>query len=375
LRFNSRSLRIIVEEVGVSPPVAMETIQRMTARSILNFRSKSGRRSSSRGNSSASSTSSSPSAKSANGKPAPHPIPAGSEGRVCPISGLFADAVDLGSTSDESRARLAELQADPDIAEEIRALAESPVHQQVEIKIRVPARPPAQFVRFNVVGSHSANASTRQLVQSVGLPALVRFTKAFYQKSFADSHVDQFIASHDEPHHERFALWIVEKFGDGTPWTEERRTRPAKYMHFGGGETRQVAHDRSSAHFAAWHSPKREPHVWGNHFVPEDARVWMRLHFWAARETGMFEHEAFMEYYTRFIGHFISVYSSKSPPFTRESARWSADPQNIQRYLDAGRRMTDVIGQDTDQALEQLPADERIYTGSRASNPAWPYEQ
>merc|ERR1719263_2541970 len=96
-----------------------------------------------------------------------------------------------------------------------------------------------------------------------------------------------------------------------------------------------VAFDRSSAHFAAWHSPKREAHKWGDHFKVDDARVWMRLHFWAARETGMFEHKAFMEYYIRFIGHFISVYSSASVPFTRESVRWSADPKNIQQYLDA----------------------------------------
>lgn len=88
-------------------------------------------------------------------------------------------------------------------------------------------------------------------------------------------------------------------------------------MHF-GDETFQVSHDRSSAHFAAWYSPKREPEKVGEHFKPEDlrwccfrgvqglirwlwldtslkswmrmmaqdARVWMRLHFWAARETG-----------------------------------------------------------------------------------------
>jgi len=145
-------------------------------------------------------------------------------------------------------------------------------------------------------------------------------------------------------------------------------------MNF-GRETVQVAHDRSSAHFAAWHSPKRDPEVWGNHFKPDDARVWMRLHFWAARETGMFEHEAFMEHYTRLIGHFISVYSSKAPPFTRESLRWSEDPKNIQQYLDAGRMMTDVIGKDVDRELAKLPAAERIYTGSRAQSPAWPYEQ
>merc|ERR1712226_1397191 len=117
----------------------------------------------------------------------------------------------------------------------------------------------------------------------------------------------------------------------------------------------QVAYDRSSAHFAAWHSPKREPEKWGQHFKPDDARVWMRLHFWAARETGMFEHEAFMEYYIRFIGHFISVYSSKAPPFTRESARWPANAENIELYLLAANRMSDVIDRPVQEALLTLP--------------------
>jgi len=363
----------------------METIQRMTARSILSLGSRRKSRSTSRTGkgdgppSSASSAASSNSRSSPEDKIghidqflAPHPIPPGSEGRVCPISGLFADAEVVHATA-ASRAQLVALQADPDIAEEIRTLARPPVPRQAEARIQ--ARQPAQLVRFNAYnGSHRANSSTCQLVREVGLPALVRFTQAFYQKSFADKHIDQFIASHDEPHHERFAFWIAEKFGDGTPWTEERRTRPKKYVKF-GRETVQVSHDRSSAHFAAWHSPKREPHKWGEHFKPDDARVWMRLHFWAARETGMFEHEAFMEYYTRFIGHFISVYSTKAPPFTRESARWSADPKNVQRYLDAGRMMTDVVGKHVEQALLELPAEERLYTGSRAQNPDWPYEQ
>lgn len=361
----------------------MEAIQRMTARSILSLGGHRKSRSTSRNakdgsrrSSSATNASSSHSrsgSKDEVGQAAPHPVPPGSEGRACPISGLFADA-EVVHVAAASGAQLVAMQADPDIAEEIRALAGPPAPHRAEARTQA-ARQPVRFVPLNAYdGSHRPNASTRRLVREVGLPALLRFTHAFYQKCFADGHVDLFIASHDEPHHERFALWIAEKFGDGSPWTEERRTRPKKYMRF-GSETRQVAHDRSSAHFAAWHSPKREPHKWGEHFKPDDARVWMRLHFWAARETGMFEHEAFMEYYVRFIGHFISVYSSKAPPFTRESARWSADPENVQRYLDAGRTMPDVVGKDLDLALLELPADERLYTGSRAQNPVWPYEQ
>merc|ERR1719413_74722 len=136
-------------------------------------------------------------------------------------------------------------------------------------------------------------------------------------------------------------------------------TRPKDLMRI-GGETYEVAHDRSSAHFAAWHSPKREAHKWGQHFKPDDARVWMRLHFWAAREVGLFEprHAAFMDYYIRFIAHFISVYSSKSPPFTRESARWSADPANVRAYYAAGKKMLDIKGQSIEMDLRALPLHE-----------------
>merc|ERR1719198_1125048 len=216
----------------------------------------------------------------------------------------------------------------------------------------------------------------RRLVRSVGLPKLREFTETFYNKAFVDPHLDRFIRKHDDPHGERFALWIVEKFGDGTPWTEERLTRPQDLMRI-GGHVREVAFDRSSAHFAAWHSPKREPHKWGHHFKPDDARVWMRLHFWAAREVGLFapQYASFMDYYIRFVGHFISVYSSKSPPFTRESARWSADPRNIAQYVEAGNVMFDVIDQPVEAALAALPPSERPYTGSRHPSPSWPYQR
>merc|ERR1711957_118901 len=119
---------------------------------------------------------------------------------------------------------------------------------------------------------------------------------------------------------------------------------------------------------------KRQPSDIGQRFKPYDARVWMRLHFWAAREVGLFtsEHAAFMEYYTRFIGHFISVYSSKAPPFTRDSARWSADPRNLESYSAAKNRMTDL--KPGEQSVSALPPDEQIYSGSRDPRPLWPYD-
>jgi hypothetical protein len=65
----------------------------------------------------------------------------------------------------------------------------------------------------------------------------------------------------------------------------ERAKHPEVVLLAGG--SRHVVHDRSSAHVAAWYSAKRPPHKVGEHFVLEDARVWMRLMFWAARETGL----------------------------------------------------------------------------------------
>ena len=76
---------------------------------------------------------------------------------------------------------------------------------------------------------------------------------------------------------------------------------------------------------------------------------------------------SFAEYYIKFIGLFVSVYERTAPPFARESARWSADPANIQTYLDNGRLMTDVIGLPLSAALTQLPQEERD------SVKDWPY--
>jgi len=290
---------------------------------------------------------------------APHAIPKGREGAVCPIAGVRAAG---GKDRRDREAALAAMEADPDILAE--RLAESNSEEDA-VEPAVPAD--YESVELNVLGrTHHRCEETRGLVQSVGFDALFRFTSRFYELCFVDQHLDKLIADHDEPHARRFATWIMEKFGEGTPWTQERRTRPTRVMRI-DGELFRVAHDRSSAHFAAWHSPKREPEKFGSHFKLDDARVWMRLHFLAARETGMFEeHPAFMDYYVRFIAHFIRIYASGAPAFTRESARWSADPANVKQYLEAGNLMRDVIGQSRTVAVEQLPAEER-------DDDSWPY--
>lgn len=217
-------------------------------------------------------------------------------------------------------------------------------------------------------GGHQSNAATLRLFREAGgREAIRRFTTSFYLKAFADPVIDRFIREHDDPHGERFANWIAEKFGDGTPWTEERASRRTCPFQAHGHQI-QTPHDRSSAHFAAWHSPKREPEKFGEHFKLDDCRIWMRLHFWAMREAGIIEASpSFAEYYVKFIAHFVSVYERNAPPFARDSMRWSANPANIERYVAGGNSMPDVVGLSFRDAAAQLPRDERDSRGN------WPY--
>ena len=228
-------------------------------------------------------------------------------------------------------------------------------------------------VNAQAEASHMANAKTAAIVREVGgLPALRSFTTRFYDKAFADPHLDQFIQSHDDPHGERFATWIAEMFGLGTPWSAERRTR-AFHTFEAYGCTFQTARDRLSAHVAAWHSPKREADVWGGRFLLDTCRVWMRLHFWACREDGLLENAAFADYYGRFIAHFVSVYEAAAPPFARESMRWSAEPANTRAYLAAGRTMPEIMGLSHEDALATLPPAERAHSPP-SKGTDWPYE-
>merc|ERR1712008_447150 len=125
--------------------------------------------------------------------------------------------------------------------------------------------------------------------------------------------------------------------------------------------------DRSSAHAAAWFSPKRPQREVGRRFKLDECRVWMRLHFYAMRKTGMMEKSpSFADYYVRFIGHFISVYEGSAPMFARDSLRWSANPANVEKYFRDGRVMRDVLGREYSDATSDLPEDE-------LHDDEWPY--
>merc|ERR1712137_191448 len=181
------------------------------------------------------------------------------------------------------------------------------------------------------MGTHFPSQGSRYLMEEeVTLEDLKKVTHKFYELAFQDKTLDKFIRSHSDPHGDRFAKWIHQKLGGSTVWDEDRASR-------GRG---CPVHDRSSAHVAAWYSPKRPAAERGEHFQLDDCRTWMRLHFWALRESGLMEKSpSFADYYVRFIGHFVRVYESTAPPFARDSLRWSADPKNIEEYIRNGRQM------------------------------------
>ena len=95
----------------------------------------------------------------------------------------------------------------------------------------------------------------------------------------------------------------------------------------------------------------------------------MRLHFWALRQSGLIEKSpSFVSYYVRFIAHFVRVYESTAPAFARDAFRWSADPKNIEQYIQNGRKMKDVLGLSLSKASMQIP-------DAELDDYEWPYNQ
>jgi hypothetical protein len=229
---------------------------------------------------------------------------------------------------------------------------------------------PFHFVPLRMGGNgrtHMPSPASKALLESdVTLADLQDMTERFYEKAFADATIDKFIRSHDDPHGARFAKWIHQKLTGSKLWDIDRHTRDLTPVQVAGGRE-VVVHDRSSAHVAAWYSPKRPPRQVGRHFELDECRVWMRLHFWAMRESGIMEKSpSFADYYVRFIGHFVRVYEGSAPTFARDSLRWSANPKNIQQYFKNGRKMKDVLGLSFGAALKQIPETE-------AEDLDWPY--
>jgi hypothetical protein len=217
-------------------------------------------------------------------------------------------------------------------------------------------------------GTHKPSEASRAMVeQEVSLQDLKGMTHKFYEVAFQDYTLDKLIRSHSDPHGDRFAKWIHQKMSGSNVWDRDRQQRDLTPRPVAGGRV-AVVHDRSSAHAAAWYSPKRSPGDVGKHFQLDDCRVWMRLHFWAMRESGLVERSpTFADYYVRMIGHFVAVYERSATQFARESFRWSAKPENMERYIKDGRKMKDVLGLRYNSAIKALPEEEL--------DDDWPYYQ
>lgn len=230
---------------------------------------------------------------------------------------------------------------------------------------------PYQYVPLRMGGnggSHRPSEASRALIDyEVSLDDLKRMTHKFYEFAFQDETLDQFIHSHSDPHGDRFAKWIHQKLTGSNIWDQDRRTRDLSPHPVAGGRS-VVVHDRTTAHVAAWNSTKRPSTDVGRHFTLEECRVWMRLHFWAMRESGVVEQSpSFADYYVRFIGHFVAVYERSATIFARESFRWSSKPENIQKYISNGRKMKDILGIPFHDALRAVPDNELDEEGE------WPY--
>ena len=93
---------------------------------------------------------------------------------------------------------------------------------------------------------------------------------------------------------------------------------------------------RQPTHSRAWNSPKRAALVRGQRFKLDDTRVWMRLMFLSGREIGLARHEPFWNWFIGFIRHFIAIYERGAPAYAQESADWSENPANVQKYNEDG---------------------------------------
>ena len=194
--------------------------------------------------------------------------------------------------------------------------------------------------RVHVAGNGFDDGTKKNLVDDA---RLVRMCDRFYEKAFQDPHLDRFIRSHHDPHGARLGKWIAQKMGyTQSGWSDELLVRPQTEVTVAGGR-KVIVHDRTSAHVAAWHCVKREPERVGRRFKLEDTRVWMRLMFWSAREEGLLEDAVFERDFCQLIEHFIAVYERSAPPYTVESMLWSANEGNIERYIEQGRMMLDVL--------------------------------
>jgi hypothetical protein len=232
--------------------------------------------------------------------------------------------------------------------------------------------PSALFVPLNINrNSHQYSEDTISFMDDgITLNDLQNMTELFYDKAFQDVTLDKFLRSKDDPHGSRFAKWIYTKLTGSNVWDNDCYQRRKEHNVITLANNHMiVVHDRSSAHVAAWNSIKRPSNEVGRHFKLDECRVWMRLHFWSLRDSGLIEKSpTFANYYIRFIGHFVRVYENNAPIFARDSFRWSLSKENIKQYINNGRKMKDVLGLSLNESLSQIPLEE-------VDDLEWPYNR
>jgi len=175
-----------------------------------------------------------------------------------------------------------------------------------------------------------SQASQRLLKEAGGGDTIRELCTRFYAYAMEDFTLNLFLFETDgaEDHGKRLADWIIEKMGgEGKPWTQSGRHGT-----------------RQQAHRSAWYNSKRPKEERGRRFKLHDCRVWMRLHFMAARDVGLHKNTELWTWYIGFIAHFIAVYERSAPPYAQRDAEWSSVAKNIQKYEKDGRKMKDVIG-------------------------------
>ncbi|OQR91665.1 hypothetical protein ACHHYP_04495 [Achlya hypogyna] len=173
-------------------------------------------------------------------------------------------------------------------------------------------------------GRYITSEKTRRLLDDIGGAGTVHeYCTRFYARFLADAHLKAFSFLDDGAvaHADRLATFLVQEMGGDVPVPS-----PAF----------------ATAHHKARHCTKRHPFVRGRPFSQKDSRVWMRLHFWAARECGLARHRVFWKWYISFIQHHIAVYEKTSAAYAKEDALWSADTTAIDAYLHNGNIMVDL---------------------------------
>lgn len=172
---------------------------------------------------------------------------------------------------------------------------------------RVAAIKAAQTVRHAVTvtilyGSMAATEDTKALLADVGADRIISMTGRFYEKMFADKHLQKFVRKPDDPHADRLGSWIIEKMGGGPVWT-----------------SRRPPDARTKAHRDAWTSPRREPEKHGRRFKLDDCRAWMR------NMVRVFACCSFVceSLHSKALTKSDSGYHSSGPPGMRASTRTS----------------------------------------------------